>query len=75
MKAINIPFTIKSGIEITKKQPYLHSGENRRMRRLKQPLFIGNGNQYPITVVGKLKYLRHIQVTPDGKKIMHYLSI
>jgi hypothetical protein len=72
---MNIPFTIKSGIEITKKQPYLHSGQNRRARRLRQPPFIGNGKQYPITVSGKLKYLRHIQITPDGKKIMHYLSL
>lgn len=52
---------------------YPNQGDNRRARRAKETPFIGNGKQYPLTVSGNQKYVRHVQVIGD-KKILHYLS-
>lgn len=62
---------------------YPNQGDNRRTRRAKQTPFIGNGKQYPLTVSGNQKYVRHVQIVPvkiikgeikGGNKILHYLA-
>lgn len=69
---MNIPFQRKSGIEITKSKPYLHISENRKQRRKKEPPFIANGKNYPLTVSGTTRYVRYIQRI-GNKIILHYL--
>lgn len=61
---------------------YPTQGDNRAERRKKDTAFIGNGKQYPLTISGNLKYVRHVQIVPvklkegkivGGNKILHYL--
>jgi hypothetical protein len=76
--ATNIPYRRNSGIEITKSKPYLNTGSNRSERKRKESAFIGNGKNWPLTIVGNIKYYRFIQNIWDNdgnviKKILHYL--
>jgi hypothetical protein len=71
---VNVPFTRKSGVEITKKTPYLSQGPNRRDRRYKEPRFVGNSKNHHLTVTRNGKYRRVVQITPDGKTINHYVA-
>lgn len=78
MKTENIPYTRKSGVLITKNNPYLSFGKNRQERHKKDPQHHG------MIVVGMYRYFRYIQfiagkivkgnVFPE-KKILHYLPM
>jgi len=49
--------------EITKNNPYITEGDNRRERReyMNEPRFIGNGKNYHLTVINKEKFKRVLQ--------------
>ena len=58
---------------------YFHSLPNRKQRREPEPTkrFIGNGKNYPLTVIKTGKFRRFIQFESDKdgnlKRIYHYL--
>lgn len=69
----NKPYVNTTGLPLS--ENYIHGFQNRKQRReyKQKNVFIGNGKQYPLTIVGSHKYLRKVQVV-DGKRILHYLA-
>lgn len=63
---------------ITKKTPYLNVFKNRRQRREKEPRFRGESKNWALTVLGRAKYYRVIQVinlkNGKTKRIKHYIE-
>jgi hypothetical protein len=82
-ETINTPYVKKydkNGKVINPITMYIPDGENRKKRREKNSThkFMNNRKGMPLTVVGKFKFIRHIQLImcKDGlKRIYHYLSV
>lgn len=85
-QSINTPY-VKQYDENGKVLPlengvYLHLGDNRKKRRdiLQNKSFTGNHKGMALTVSGKFKYRRFVQVVTDKvtgvkKSINHYLAV
>lgn len=62
---------------ILKNKPYLNTSPSRQQRRSKQPKFMGNGNNFSLTVIGSSRFLRMQQliVQKNGslKSVFHYI--
>jgi len=71
---MNVPYEIKKHGLL--EGNYMHQESNRRERRsVKQKqVFLGNVKHISLTISGKLKYKRHVQII-GKKRILHYLPL
>lgn len=58
---------------------YQNQGRNRKQRRQKETRFMGNGKQFPLTIFGKHRFRRTIQLIIDAAgyktRVKHYAKL